>query len=120
MTTQPIAITVPAYGSPHYSPRTVAGQPLWQLEGFDSQDVTDLAKGLIQMGKATLDNVIDKIKGAIKKRFPVTIVKQKVLFDEAFQWYKDNDYTYEEAKKELDDNDVDYNEQGLKDARWIS
>jgi len=39
--TQPIAITVPAYGSPHYSPRTVAGQPLWQLEGFDSQDDMD-------------------------------------------------------------------------------
>ena len=35
-----------------------------------AKDVTDLAKGIIQMGKATLDNVIDKIKEAIKKRFP--------------------------------------------------
>ena len=88
------------------------------------KDVTDLAKGLIQEGKATLDNVIDKIKEAIKKRFPdldendlndiSENIKQKVLFDEAFQWYKDNDYTYEEAKKELDDNDVDYNEKDLK------
>ena len=41
-------------------------------------------------------------------------IKQKVLFDEAFQWYKDNDYTYEEAKKELDDNDVDYKRKDLK------
>jgi len=88
------------------------------------KDVTDLAKGLIQEGKATLDNVIDKIKEAIKKRFPdldendlndiSENIKQKVVFDEAFQWYKDNDYTYEEAKKELDDNDVDYNEKDLK------
>src|SRR5690606_15947125 len=78
----------------------------------------------IQEGKATLDNIIDKIKEAIKKRFPdldendlndiSENIKQKVLFDEAFQWYKDNDYTYEEAKKELDDNDVDYNEKDLK------
>jgi hypothetical protein len=90
-----------------------------------TKDVTDLAKGLIQEGKATLDNVIDKIKEAIKKRFPdldendlsdiSENIKQKVVFDEAFQWYKDNDYTYEEAKKELDDNDVDYNEKDLKD-----
>ena len=28
-------------------------------------------------------------------------------------------HTYEEAKKELDDNDVDYNEQDLKDAWGI-
>ena len=39
--TQPMEITVPAFGSPHYSPRTVAGQPLWQLEGFESQDAMD-------------------------------------------------------------------------------
>ena len=25
---------------------------------------------------------------------PIVTGKQKVLFDEAFQWYKDNDYTY--------------------------
>ena len=35
-----------------------------------AKDVTDLAKGLIQMGKATLDNVIDKIKDEIRKRLP--------------------------------------------------
>ena len=39
--TQPMAITVPANGRPHYSPHTVAAQPLWQLEGFDSQDDMD-------------------------------------------------------------------------------
>ena len=35
-----------------------------------AKDVTDLAKGLIQMGKATLGNVIDKIKDEIRKRLP--------------------------------------------------
>ena len=42
-------------------------------------------------------------------------VENKVLFSEAVKWYKDKGYTYEEAKKELDDNDVDYNEQDLKE-----
>ena len=39
--TQPITITIPKFGSPHYSPRSIEDRPLWQCEGFDSQDDMD-------------------------------------------------------------------------------
>ena len=91
-----------------------------------AKDVTDLAKGLIQMGKATLDNVIDKIKDEIRKRLPdiddktlnevAKNVENKVLFSEAVKWYKDKGYTYEKAKAELDKADVDYKESDLQEA----